>query len=240
MPFNEVERRALAPTGVLRATINLGNPILATTEQGVPQGVSVDLARALADQLELPLQLQMFDGAGKAVKAVAAGQADFGFFAIDPQRAEGVRFTPPYLIIEGAYLVREQSHITSMDQVDSACHRVVVGQGSAYDLFLSRTLQAARIVRAPTSPAVVDLFLSQPLDVAAGVRQQLQADAHRIAGLRLLPGHFMVIEQAMALPVSRDGSAHPLLARFLEHAKRQGLLQSALQRHGITGVSVAD
>jgi polar amino acid transport system substrate-binding protein len=230
----------LAPTGRLRASINLGNPILAKRDAvNQATGVSVDLARALADQLRVPLDLLVFDTAAKSVEAVTSGQADIGFFAVDPLRGEGVRFSAPYVLIEGAYLVRDKSTITDNAQVDQAGMRVMVGKGSAYDLYLSREMKAAQLLRAPTSPAVVDSFLAENADVAAGVKQQLQADAKRLPGLRLLPGRFMVIAQAMGIPAVRGEGAQRVLQAFVESAKASGLVAQALQRHGIEGALVA-
>lgn len=232
---------AFTPTGVLRASINLGNPILANRNAatGDPEGVSVDLARAFADQLGVPLELVVFDTAGKSVEAVTAEQADVGFFAVDPLRGQGIRFTAPYVLIEGAYLVRESSTIVSNDEVDQAGVRVMVGKGSAYDLYLTRELKSASIERAPTSPAVVDCFLAEGAEVAAGVKQQLEADAARLGGLRLLPGRFMEIRQAMGTPVSRGEPAAAALASFVEAMKASGFVSAALHRHGIKGAIVA-
>lgn len=231
----------IAPTGVLRASINLGNPILANKDPatGKPFGVSIDLAHAFAQRLGLPIELVVFDAAGKSVEAVTQERADIGFFAVDPLRGEHIAFTAPYVLIEGSYLVRQDSALQSNDEVDQPGRRVVVGKGSAYDLFLTRELKHAEIVRAPTSPAVVDLFVEQGVEIAAGVRQQLEADARRLPGLRLLPGRFMVIQQAMGLPKSRGAEAATLLAQFVEDMKASGFVSEALKRHGIEGASVA-
>ncbi len=233
--------RAFAPSGTLRASINLGNPILATRDvaSGQPAGVSIDLARGLAQALGVPIELLVFDAAGKSVEALEQERADIGFFAIDPQRGEHIAFTAPYVLIEGSYLVPAASPLQSNDQVDRAGTRVVVGQGSAYDLYLSRALQHADIVRAPTSPAVVDVFVAQRADVAAGVRQQLQADLQRLPGHRLLPGRFMVIQQAMGVGKSRGAAAAAFLADYVERQKASGFVADALARHGIQGASVA-
>jgi polar amino acid transport system substrate-binding protein len=232
---------AFTPTGTLRASINLGNPILAGTDPatGAARGVSVDLAQAFADTLGVGLELVVFKSAGESVEAVTAERADIGFFAVDPLRGAGIAFTAPYVLIEGAYLVRDDSPLRSNDEVDDAAHRVVVGKGSAYDLHLTRELKAARIVRAPTSPTVVDVFIEQGCEVAAGVKQQLEADAKRFPGHRLLPGRFMVIQQAMGLPKGRGDAAHRVLADFVEAMKRSGFVAQALARHGIAGASVA-
>lgn len=231
----------LAPTGVLRAAINLGNPILAHTDPatGAPGGVSVDLAAAFAQRLGVPLELLVVPAAGQSVEAVAQERADIGFFAVDPVRGAGIGFTAPYVLIEGCYLVRDDSPLATNDEVDRPGTRVVVGAGSAYDLHLTRTLKHATIVRAPTSPTVVDVFVAQRLDVAAGVKQQLQADAQRLPGHRLLPGRFMVIAQAMGLPKGRGETARSALADFVEAMKASGFVARALERHGVDGASVA-
>ncbi|WP_438859472.1 ABC transporter substrate-binding protein [Achromobacter spanius] len=232
---------AFAPTGTLRASINLGNPILANTDPatGQPGGVSVDLATELARRLDVKLDLVVFKSAGESVNAVATEQADVGFFAIDPLRGEQIAFTAPYVVIEGAYLVRQDSPVTAMEEVDRDGVRVVVGKGSAYDLYLTRELKQAEIFRAPTTPAVVDTFLQENLEVAAGVKQQLEADAARLGGLRLLDGHFMLIRQAMGVPKSRGDKASAYLAAFVEAMKKSGFVADALSRHKIQGAAVA-
>ena len=143
------------------------------------------------------------------------------------------------MLIEGAYLVRHDSPLQDMAQVDDPRHRVTVGQGSAYDLYLTRELRHAAITRAATSPTVVDTFLQEGTEVAAGVRQQLEADAARLGGLRLLPGSFMTIRQAMGLPRRRGEAAQQVLAAFVEDMKRSGFVEQALARHGIEGAAVA-
>jgi polar amino acid transport system substrate-binding protein len=229
----------LGATGKLRAAINFGNPILATRgASGEPQGVSVDLAREAARRLGLTAELVTFNSAGNVVEAVKGRQVDLAFVAIDPVRAADMEYTAPYVIIEGAYLVRDASALQRNEEVDRAGTRVVVGRGSAYDLHLTRELKAASLVRAPTSPAVTDLFLAQNLEVAAGVKQQLEADAKRVGGVRLLPGRFMVIEQAMGVPKGRTAS-HAWLSGFIEQMKASGFVAEALQRHGIQGAAVA-
>jgi polar amino acid transport system substrate-binding protein len=231
---------AFAPTGKLRASINLGNPILANADAaGKPYGVSIDLATALAKTLGLELELVVFDAAGKSVEAVAAEKADIGFFAIDPVRGADIAFTAPYVLIEGCYLVKEDSPLQSNDEVDRPGTRVMVGKGSAYDLYLTRTLKHAEILRAPTSPAVVEDFLKEGADVAAGVKQQLEGDAQKRGGLRLLNERFMVIQQAMGVPKSRGAEAAAYLAAFVEDRKATGFVAASLERHGIQGASVA-
>lgn len=241
MTIDPAVLKAFVPRGALRASINLGNPILAKKDPatGAPGGVSVDLAHAFAQQLGVPLELMVFDTAGKSVEAVADEQADIGFFAIDPVRGAQIAFTDAYVLIEGSYLVRDASPLVHNDEVDRDGVSVTVGQGSAYDLYLTRELRHARIVRAPSSPAVVKTFLDQGLDVAAGVRQQLEADSRAQPGLRLLPGRFMVIRQAMGTPKSRGPAAAQVLHAFVEAQKASGFVADALRRHGIEGASVA-
>lgn len=241
MPLSQELIQKIAPTGKLRASINLGNPILANTDSvsGAPFGVSIDLANAYAKKLGLDLELVVFDSAGKSVEAVTQEKADMGFFAIDPLRGEGIAFTAAYVLIEGAYLVQDNSPIQKNGDVDAQGVRVVVGKGSAYDLFLSREIKAAEIVRAPTSPTVVDFFLKGAYEVAAGVRQQLESDATKQQGLRILPGRFMVIQQAMGLPKSRGEVAARLLSEFVEEMKVSGFIAESLKRHHIFGASVA-
>jgi polar amino acid transport system substrate-binding protein len=233
-------RSAFTPTGKLRASINLGNPILANQgEDGCARGVSVDLASEFARLLGVELEPVVVDAAGKSVDVVASEGADVGFFAIDPVRGANIAFSAAYVLIEGCFLVKEESPIRANEEVDESAHRVVVGKGSAYDLFLTRSLKRARILRSPTSPTVVDTFLEAGADVAAGVKQQLEADAQRFRGLRLLDGRFMVIQQAMGTPKSRGQEAAAFLAGFVEQMKASGFVADALARHGIQGASVA-
>ena len=233
-------RSELAPSGKLRAAINLGNPILATRDPvtGEPRGVSVDMARELGKRVGVPVELITFTSAGKVVEAVKDAQADIAFVAIDPVRGADMLQTAPYVVIEGAYLVRRDSPIRSNAEVDRPGNRIVVGNGSAYDLFLTREIKAASLVKAPTSPAVTDLFVAQKLEVAAGVRQQLETDAKRLPDLRLLDGRFMLIQQAMGMPKGRETAARYVSA-FVEDMKASGFVAAALQRNGIEGASVA-
>jgi polar amino acid transport system substrate-binding protein len=233
--------RTFTPTGKLRASINLGNPILVNADPATGKlfGISIDLAGAFAERLGVALELVVFDAAGKSVQAVGREEADIGFFAVDPLRGESITFTAPYVLIEGGYMVPADSSIRSNDEVDRAGNRVAVGKGSAYDLYLTRELRHAEIVRAPTSPAVVDVFIEQRLEVAAGVKQQLEADSKRFPNLRLLSGRFMVIQQAMGLSKSRGPSAGAVLKQFVEDMKASSFVAEALLRHRIQGASVA-
>jgi len=230
----------LAPTGKLRAAINFDNPLLASRDPatGEPGGVSVDLARELARRLGLAVEYVPYFAAGKVIEGVRTGVWDICFLAIDPVRAEQILFTPPYVVIEGAYLVPGDSPIRDNAEVDRRGVRVLVSTGSAYDLFLSRTIKHATIVRTTAAKDVVDQFVAQKLDVAAGVRPALEADMRRHSGLRLLAGRFMAIHQAMGCRRDRD-AAHAYLHDFIEEMKASGFVARSLVRNGVAGASVA-
>ncbi len=231
----------LAPGGRLRASINLGNPILAGTDpaSGAPRGVSVDIAQALADRLGVALETIAFPAATKSVDAVAEGVADVGFFAIDPLRGEQVAFTDAYLLIEGAYLVRADSPCTANEDVDRPGTTLAVGRGSAYDLHLTREIRHAGFVRVSTMAEVLQTLRDGGADVAGGIRQALAEVAAKDPGLRLLPGRFMVIRQAMGVARARGPAAAAALAAFVEDAKAGGLVAQAMRRHAIAGAVVA-
>ena len=241
MKMSGAIRQQLAPNGLLRASINLGNPVLARRDspETPPYGVSIDIARALAERLGVAVRFVVFDAASHSVDAVANDLADIGFFAIDPKRGETIAFTDAYLHIEGWYAVRTDSPITTTREVDRPGNRVAVGRGSAYDLFLSRELKQADIIRAPNPQAVTPLFIDQRLEVVAGVKQQLEMDMQHFTGLRLLPERFMVIRQAMGLAQRRGAEARDFLAAFVEDIKGSGFVAQALQRHDIGGAIVA-
>ena len=239
LPGSEINS-LLAPSGVLRVAINTGNAVLARlNEKGEPEGISVDLARELARQRGLGITLHPVNAAAKSVEAVVAGEVDLGFFAVDPTRGgAGIIFTDPYVLIEGWYLVRENSPFTDNASVDQPGVRIVVGKGSAYDLFLSRNIKRATLDRGTTTPEVVDYVVRNGSEVAAGIRQQLEADMKRYPGMRLLPERFMVIRQAMGVPTSRGEAVTQFLNGFLQEARTNGFLAGLLVKHGITGVTI--
>lgn len=232
---------AFAPTGTLRATINIGNAVLAGMAPGAtqPHGVSVDIAGELARRLGVPVSFVVCATAAKAVEAVQQGICDITFLAVDPARAVDIDYAAPYVVIEGAYMVKNDSPLTANEQVDKPGHRIAVGKGSAYDLFLTRNIKNATIERFGSSQEVVDSFLAQGLEVAAGVKQQLELDAKRVPGLRLLPGRFMEIRQAIGAPKGRGEEAGAYLLAFIEELKATGFVAEALKRHGIEGAAVA-
>lgn len=234
------EQIETATHGVLTVAINYGNPILACRDmQGAPAGVSVDVARRIASDLSLECRFITFDAAKDATAAVGNGVCDLGFFAADPVRAERVAFTRPYLAIQGNYLVREDSAYLCHEDVDQTGVLIGVGRGSAYDLFLTRTIRKATLVRECTSPEVVDTFLRLGLDVAAGVRGQLEADAARLGGLRLIEPCFMLIQQALGVPKALEPGLLDRLNAFIGRRLADGFIAEALKRHGVEGADLA-
>lgn len=224
----------------LRVAINYGNAVLAQRDRttGDLSGVSVDVARELGRRLGVDISLVGVDAADKSVEAVRQGAADVGFFAIDPQRGQGLRFTPPYVVIEGAYGVPATSPIQTPDDVDRPGIRVVVAEKSAYDLYLSRALGHAQLVKTTRSNEVVDLMFAGNFEVAAGVKQQLEKDVQTHPGFRILQPSFMQIRQAMATSASRT-ELNDYLREFIESLKASGFIQQSLLRHRIEGVTVA-
>jgi polar amino acid transport system substrate-binding protein len=232
---------AFAPSGTLRASINVGNPILANRDPATnePVGVSIDLAREFAHWLNVDIELVVHEKAAASVEPVKGEKADIGFFALDPARSDGLLFTAPYVLIEGSYLVADSSALRDNADVDRQGHRVSVGPGSAYDLFLTRHLKHAEIVRLQGAGPALAALRNGEVEVAAGIRQVLEREAERAPGLRVLPGRFMVIEQAMATPASRGVAAQQALATFVEQMKASGFVADALARHRIDGAVVA-
>jgi polar amino acid transport system substrate-binding protein len=230
----------LAPAGRLRAAINFGNPVLAARDPatGEPGGISADLARELARRLGVPIDFVPYDAAGKVVEGLKSAAWDVCFLAIDPLRATDIHFTAPYVVIEGVYLVADGSPIHGNADVDRPGTRVGVIVGSAYDLFLSRELKHATIVRVADAAAVMDLWVAGGLDAVAGVKPQLEADAKRVPGLRLLPQRFMAINQAMGTPRDRDAGARYLRA-FVVEMKASGFVARAFARNRIVGAAMA-
>ncbi len=231
---------ALAPNGTLRAAINFGNPVLAQQDPvtGEARGVSVDIARELGRRLGVPVELVTFDAAGKVFAALPAGAWDVAFLAIDPKRAAEIDFTAPYVIIEGSYMVPADSPLRTIDDVDRAGVRIAVGNGSAYELYLSRTIRHAQLVRAPTGPEAIDLFLRDRLEAAAGVKSPLVAFASAHPGLRVMAGRFMAIEQAMGAPKGRAAGVAYLRA-LIEELKASGFVADGLARSGQRDAIVA-
>ncbi|MFI2105064.1 transporter substrate-binding domain-containing protein [Isoptericola sp. NPDC019693] len=222
-------RAALAPQGVLRAVVNLGNPVLAQGTPDAPSGVTVDLARELARRLGVPARLECVDAARHSFAAVAEGRADVGFLAVEPERAEQVAFTAPYVLIEGVYAVPEGSPVRTADDVDRPGVRVGVKQGSAYDLFLSRTLARAEVVRGADGTVA---FEEHGLEVAAGIRQPLTRYVAEHPGLRVVEPRFTEIRQAVATGRDRDPAAVAWLRDAVAELTADGFVAAALARSG--------
>jgi polar amino acid transport system substrate-binding protein len=230
----------LAPTGRLRAAINFGNSVLAQADPagGAPRGVSAELARELARRLGVDIDYVTFDAAGKVFEAVKAGLWDVAFLAIDPVRSAGIDFTPPYVVIEGVYVVPKDSPLQTVADVDRDGICVAVAQGSAYDLYLTRALKHATLVRRSSGPEALDMFLHDRLEAAGGVRQPVAAFAKAHPQTRLIPGRFMAIEQAMGIPKGRPAGIAYLRA-FIEELKASGFVAQALAASGQGEASVA-
>lgn len=235
---------SFTPTGTLRVGINLGNPILANEDPVTKKlhGVTIDIANEISKRISLPVELIPFKTAGATVDAVKGGNIDLVFVAIDPVRGADISYTPPYIQIEGAYMVKAASPLKTNEEVDVTGNEIVVGKGSAYDLYLTREIKNAKLLHAASSQAVVDDFMSGKGNVAAGVKQQLESDAKRYEGLRMLPGRFMVINQAIGIPKAR---AHyeqttAYLSSLITELKQSGFVAEAMQRHNIQGAQVAE
>jgi len=232
-------RADFAPTGKLRVGVNYGNPVLATrdAQSGELRGVAVDLARELGRRSELPVEIVAFDSAGKMFDAVKAGAWDVAFLAVDPGRASEIDFTEPYVEIEGTYLIPPGAPFHNVGDVDRDGVRVGVSGKSAYDLFLSRSLKHAQIVRAQSPESAFDLILSSKVDVLAGVRQTLVAHSAKLPGSRVFEDRFMAIGQAMGIVKGRDeGAAY--LREFIEDVKASGFVARAIDKSGVRGVTV--
>jgi len=230
----------LAPTGKIRAAINLGNSVLAQKDDKGPKGITVDLAREVGRRLGLPVELVPFEAAGKVFDALKEGSWDIAFLAIEPVRAAEIEFTPPYVHIEGTYMVPKDSNLKVIEDVDRAGVRIAVGKGSAYDLYLTRTIKNATLVRASTGggSAMVELFRNDKLEVAAGVKQPLVEYAKAHPDVRVMDGRFMVIRQAMGTPKGRTAGA-AYLSAFIEEMKASGFVADALKRSNQPDAAVA-
>ena len=230
----------LAPTGTLRAAINYGNGVLAQKgPNGEPRGVSADLSDELAKRLGVPLAFVTFTAAGKAFEAARDGKVDVLFIAIEPVRAAEVEFTPPYVLIEGTYMVPKDSLLREPADVDQPGKRVSVGENSAYDLYLTRTLKHATLLRTPGGCCKnIDLFRAEKLDAVAGVKQPLVEYAKQHADVRVMEKSFQQIRQAVGTPKGRlAGAAY--LRTFIEEMKANGFVADALKRSNQPDAQVA-
>ena len=233
-------RGELAPTGTLRAGINYGNVILARKDPatGESSGVAIDLARELARRLGVPVEIVAYDSVGAMVDGAKAGAWDIAFLGADPARAAEISFTAAYVELEATYLVPAGSSLRAIADVDREGVRVGAPARAAYELFLTRSLQRARLVRAQGADAAVDLLASGQVEALAGLRQALIAPAAKLPGSRILDGQFMAVQQAVGVPKGRDAGV-AYLRGFVEEAKTSGLVARAVEKTGAVGVSVA-
>jgi polar amino acid transport system substrate-binding protein len=230
----------LAPTGRLRVSINLGNSVLAQTDAatGAPKGISVALARHLGEDLNVPVDLVAFTAAGAVFEAIVRKELDIVFLAIDPLRAEEIEFTPPYALIEGTFVVKEASQFNSLADIDRPGVCITVARNSAYDLFLTRALKAATLIRPTTGEQALNMFMTEGHEAAAGVKQPILTFMTSHSGLRLIDPSFMEIRQAMGTPKGRAvGAAY--LRSFIERAKTSGFVADYLRNNGQDDVVVA-
>jgi polar amino acid transport system substrate-binding protein len=207
-------------------------------ETGSPRGIVVDLANELAQRLGVSIEFVRYESAGRMADGAKAGEWDVAFLAIDPARAEEIRFTAPYLEVDTTYLVRNESRIGSIDEVDREGVRISVSNKSAYDLFLTRTLQHAELVRASTPGASIHLFFAENLDALAGLRPLLMDVVESHAGLRLLDGSFMTVRQAMGVP-NKGGIEISVLEQFVKEIKASGFVAEIIRKNGVRGAVVA-
>jgi polar amino acid transport system substrate-binding protein len=233
-------RSEFAPSGTLRVGVNFGNLVIAQKDPagGDPRGVGPELARELARRLGVPISYVTYDAAGKMADAGRQGAWDVAFLAVDPARAADFAFSAPYVQIEGTYLVRQDSPLVKLEDFDRKGVRIAAGRGAAYDLYLTKALKNAELVRFDTSQAAIDQFAAQRLDAAAGVKNALAAYAARNAGMRVAETSYLVIGQAACVPKSRENAAK-YLRDFIEEAKASGFVANALKRSGIEDATVA-
>jgi polar amino acid transport system substrate-binding protein len=232
-------RTELATSGTLRVGLNHGNFLLVTPgSRADPRGVAPDLARELSRRLGVPLAFVNYDTAGKMADAAATGAWDVAFLGAEPQRAGEIAFTAAYLEIPSTYLVPAGSPLRSIAEVDRAGVKIAVAAKAAYDLWLSRNIKHATLVRAEGIDASYDIFVSQRLDALSGLKPRLVSDAERLPGSRILEGQFTAVQQAIGTPRSREAGAK-YLRGFVEDVKASGLVAKAIEENGVRGVSVA-
>lgn len=229
-------RADLAPTGTLRAAINLGNPVLTHGTPAEPGGVTIDIAREAAARLRVPVEFTCVGAARLSFEALTHGQADIAFLAIEPTRSAQVAFTAAYVLIEGVYVVAEDSPYADVGDVDHEGVRIGVKRGSAYDLYLTRTLQHAQLVRGDEG---VDVYLADGLDAGAGVRQPATAWVRAHPGHRVIPERFQEIRQAVATGADRSPAAIAWLRDLVEELKADGFVRTRLDAAGQHEATVA-
>lgn len=240
MPVDPRVVAELAPTGVLRAGVNLSNFLLVTgrSASGEPEGVSPDLSRAIADRLGVPVRYVCYPRPGELADAAGTGAWDIGLIGAEPQRAETIAFTAAYAEIEATYLVPAGSPVASIEDVDRPGTRIAVAEGSAYHLWLARNIEHAALVCAGSIDGSLHAFVEGGLEALAGLRPRLIADARILPGSRILPGRFTAVQQAVGTARANVAGA-AFLQAFVEEAKRSGLIADLIAKHRVVGLSVA-
>jgi polar amino acid transport system substrate-binding protein len=239
-PISPAARAELAPTGKLRIGINHSNFLLVKpgSAMGAPEGIAPDLALELGRRIGVPVEFVSFDAAGKTADAIRDAKVDAGFIASEAERANVIDFSAAYLELPATYLVPPGSAIKSLAEVVREGVRIAVSARSAYDLYLSRTLKNAKLVRTEGIPASFKLFVDQKLEAMAGLKPGLMADAPKLPGSRMLDGQFTAVQQSIGVPKGRDAAAK-YLREFVEDIKRSGLVAQAVEKFGVKGVNVA-
>jgi polar amino acid transport system substrate-binding protein len=230
----------LAPTGVLRAGINLSNFLLVTgrTQTDDPSGVSPDMAAAVAKRLGVPVEYVKFKSPGELADQALNNVWDIGLIGAEPQRAETIAFTAAYCEIEATYLVPAGSRLKAIAEVDAPGVRIAVTGRSAYGLWMDRNIKHATLVRSDTLDSAYEQFVAEKLEALAGLRPRLLQDVAKLPGARILEGRFTAVQQAIGTPRKNTAGA-AFLADFVEEAKRSGLVAQLIERHKVQGLSVA-
>ena len=233
-------KQELAPSGKLRVGLNYGNFLLVLKDSadGSPNGIAPDLGRELGKRLGVPVEFVKFPEAGQLADGVRDGKCDVGFLGAEPQRANEIAFTKAYLEIPVTFLVPPGSQIKSIAEVDQKGVRIAVSDRSAYDLYLSRNLKNATLVRAKGIEGSYQTFLKDKLEVLAGLKPRLASDAEKVPGSRVLDGQVTGVQQACGTTKARVAGAK-YLGEFIEDVKRSGLVAKTIDKHGVKGVNVA-
>jgi len=234
-------REQLAPTGVLRAGINMSNFLLVNskTSTGEPAGVSPDIAQAIAAKLGVGLELMPYKGPGEVADGAASHQWDIANIAAEAERAKSINFSPAYCEIQATYLLPAGSNINTIEDVDKPGIRIAVKQRAAYDLWLTQNLRNASLVRAASMDESLSLFKEQSLEALAGLRPRLLEDAKALPGSKLMDESFTAVQQSIGCLPGKTEAAD-FLRRFVAHSIASGFVAGLIEKHGVVGkLSVA-